>query len=408
MERKDCFLPLYENSGQSACRMAEEIGGICRRFGKRAPGSPGERGAAEYLAAVLKNECGCGEVQTERFRVHPSSFYSYCRLSSCLDCFACLGFFIHPALSLISGSLSMLLFLFFFVLYIPFIDPLFPERESVNVTAVRPAAGEVKRRILLNGHLDASWEFTLNYRFGGIVFEIPNIMATACVLLYITLSVCALCGAGPWVRQAALWGTLFLPFCVAVWFTYNPKQVVDGANDNLSGCCMGITLLREMERHGISPEHTEVGVILTGSEEAGLRGAKAWCREHREDYRDVPTFILCFDTIHDPRFLMVNERDLNNTVAADPALAGLFLRAAAEAGVPCRRGRVPLFGGATDSAAFVQGGFRSAGVTGLNHKLESYYHTRKDTAENLNREGLENCYRALVRTLEAIDRGELD
>ena len=46
---------------------------------------------------------------------------------------------------------------------------------------------------------------------------------------------------------------------------------------------MGITLLREMEQHGINLENTEVGVILTGSEEAGLRGAKAWTAAHQDE-----------------------------------------------------------------------------------------------------------------------------
>ena len=37
-------------------------------------------------------------------------------------------------------------------------------------------------------------------------------------------------------------------------------------------------------------------MILTGSEESGLRGAKAWCKAHKEDYSDVPTYIYSFDT----------------------------------------------------------------------------------------------------------------
>lgn len=193
-----------------------------------------------------------------------------------------------------------------------------------------------------------------------------------------------------------------------VGFTYNPKLVVDGANDNLSACYMGIALLREMEQQGITLEHTEVGVILTGSEEAGLRGAKAWCKQHRDDYKDVPTFIVSYDTIHDPQYLMVNERDLNGLLKADEGLCEAFMSAARDVGVPCKRGWVPPFGGATDSAAFTQGGFRSVGITGLNHKLEDYYHTRRDTWNNLNPEGLENCYRATVRMIQRIDRGALD
>ena len=77
------------------------------------------------------------------------------------------------------------------------------------------------------------------------------------------------------------------------------KYLVTGAKGQL-----GRALLRELERHGMSLEHTEVGAILTGSEEAGLRGAKAWCQAHAQDYRDVPTYIISFDNIYDPQHLM--------------------------------------------------------------------------------------------------------
>ena len=399
---------LQWNSGNAVKYISSEIAHICRDMEKRPPGSSGERKAAEYMAKVLRDQGKCKEPVIETFKEHPDSFYGYCRISALLDSISCLGFFLHPIISLISGCISVLLFIFYFVMYKPIIDWMFPEREGVNVTAVRPCDGEVKRRIFLNGHIDAAWEFTLNYHFGGIVFEIPNVMALIGVTFNIMISLCSICGAGTWTMTAARWGLLFLPFFIAIWFTFNPKIVVGGANDNLTGCYMGIALLREMEQHGISLENTEVGVILTGSEEAGLRGAKAWSAAHQDEYRDVPTFIVSFDTIHDPRFLAVNEYDLNGTVKADKALSDVFLQAAGEVNVPCQRGRVPLFGGATDSAAFTQGGFRSVAITGLNHKLEDYYHTRKDSCNNLNEEGLENCYRATVRFLELVDQGILD
>ena len=394
---------LLSNSGEGVSYMVREITHFCRHMKKRAPGSAGEREAAEYMAQVLKSECGCDEVSVETFREHPSAFYGYFWCSMVFDVLSGIGHFIHLWVSIVAGTVAMLLFLFQFMLYRQVIDRLFPERESVNVTAVRRCTGEVRRRIFLNGHTDAAWEFPLNYHFGGVVFEIPGAMAVIGVLFNIALGVAKLCGSGGWVQRAALWGLLFMPFFIAVGFTYNPLRVVDGANDNLSGCYMGIALLREMQRQGISLEHTEVGVILTGSEEAGLRGAKAWCKAHREDYRDVPTYIICFDTIHDPKHLMANARDLNGTLKSDEGLCDAFLRAAADVGVPCRRGWVPPFGGATDSAAFTQGGFRSVGITGLNHKLEDYYHTRRDTWDNLDREGLENCYRATVQLIQKME-----
>ena len=394
---------LIIRSRQAVSFMLQEITFICRDMKKRTPGSEGEREAAEYIAGTLEKHCGCRSVRKESFKVHPDSFYAYFYFSSVLDTLCAVCFFIRPWLSLFFGCLALLLFIFHFVLYKEIIDPLFPGKESVNITCVRPCSKEVMQRVFLNGHIDAAWEFPLNYYFGGIAFEIPGVMATIGVLFYIGLSVCGLSGAGPWTDTVGRWGLVFIPFYILLAATYNPKCTVDGANDNLSGCYVGIALLYEMEKAGIMLKHTEVGVILTGSEEAGIRGAKAWAKAHRDDYRDVPTYIMCFDTIHDPDHLMVNELDLNSTVKSDEELCSMFLDAAAKAGVPFKKGKVPLFGGSTDSAAFTQAGFRSVCITGLNHILEDYYHTRRDSFDNMDPEGLENCYKAAVMMIDTME-----
>ena len=396
---------IWNDSGkrrESVSYMAEEITHICRKIGRRSPGSAGERAAAEYFARVLQKKCGCTDVKTESFEEHPDSFYGYFYFSAFCDVLCCLLFFSKPLLSILFGVLGFLLFIFHFVLYRKPIDPLFPKKQGTNVTAVRPCAGEVRQRIFLNGHTDAAWEFPINYRLGGIAFEIPGLAATVGVFYYIVLSFLSLCGVN--VHTAGLRGLVFLPFFLLLTITYNPLRVVDGANDNLTGCLMGVTLLKDMEEQGIRLENTEIGVILTGSEEAGLRGAKAWCEAHRDDYRDVPTCVITYDSIYNPDWLMVNRRDLNNTVASDEDLCDWFLLAAEAADVPCRDGKVPLFGGATDSAAFTQGGFRSIGVTGLSHRLERFYHTRMDTPENLSPLALENCLHATAEFILSADR----
>ena len=98
------------------------------------------------------------------------------------------------------------------------------------------------------------------------------------------------------------------------------------------------------------------------------------------------------------KYLMVNYRDLNGTVAVDKDVSDLFLEAAQEIDIPIKKGWVPPLGGATDSAAFAQAGFRATGITGLNHKLDTY--------DNMNAEGLANCFAASVKTLEKFDNGE--
>ena len=395
---------LLDNCGEAVEYMVSGITHVCRDLPKRAPGSEGEREAAEQMAGVLKDECGCTDPMIETFKVHPEFFFAYFYFSMACGLLCAAGWFIHPLICIFFGVLGQLHFIIQFVLYKQLLNPLLPEKESVNVTAVRPCAGETKQRVFLNGHIDAAHEFPLNYRFGGVVFETPGVMAIIGGIYYIVLSIFRLCAAGTWTHTAGLWGLLFVPFFILLAFTFDRKRVVDGANDDLTGCYMSMTVLREMERLGIKLENTELGVILTGSEEAGIRGAKAWAEKHRDDYKDIPTYIICFDTIHDPRYLMVNRKDLNSTVKADTELCDAFMKAAEEAGVPCMDGLVPPLGGSTDSAAFSKGGFRSIGITGLNHVLEDYYHTRRDSYDNLDRTGLENCYRATVTQLDNMER----
>ena len=293
-------------------------------------------------------------------------------------------------------------------------DRFFPEKTGHNVTAIKHCTGEVKRRIFFNGHPDAAWEWPVNYKLGGVGFEGHAIICGVGAVYYIVLSIMyvvqngigfAMIDKSSPLFKFALIGLIFVPFLIGLYWMWNEKRVVDGANDNLSGCYMGIAVMKALQDAGITFENTEIGVVLTGSEEAGLRGSKAWCEAHKGEYQDVPTFFFSYDTIHDPKYLMTNYRDLNGTVKADKDVSDLFMEAAQELNVHCIKGWVPPLGGATDNAAFAQAGFRSTGITGLNHKLEDYYHTRRDTYDNMNLEGLADCFAVSVKALEMFDNG---
>lgn len=405
---------LIDKKDQMAQYMIDEITHICKTFEKRAPGSKGENQACEYMADVLKKDCGCQRVEVESFKEHPGAFFGWIFITITLVLAAVALFFVSPivSLALILGGLAVVLLEFGF--YKKPIDLLFKEKTGHNVTAIKKCTGKTKRRIIFNGHPDAAWEWPVNYALGGVGFEGHAVICGIGAVYYIVLSILymikhgvafgAADAADPIVK-AALVGLVFVPFLIGLYFMVNYRRVVDGANDNLSGCYMGIAVLKALKDEGIELENTEVGVILTGSEEAGLRGAKAWCEKHKGEFDDVPTYIFSYDTIHDPKFLMANYRDLNGTVKADKDVSDLFMEAAEAVDVPCKKGWVPPLGGATDSAAFAQAGFRATGITGLNHNLEDYYHTRRDTYDNMNAEGLAGCYAASVKVLEMFDEG---
>lgn len=393
--------------------MLDEITHICKDMEKRAPGSKGEQQACEYMADVLKKDCGCERADVESFKENPGAFYGWIYFTITFVLAAIVCFFFAPILSAILIVAGLAIVLLEFGVYKKCVDRFFPEKTGHNVTAVKKCTGEVKRRIFFNGHPDAAWEWPVNYALGGVGFEGHAVICGIGAVYYLVISIIAIVkygaiGAitpGTTLFKMALIGLIFVPFLIGLYWMWNKNRVVDGANDNLSGCYMGIAVMKALQDEGITLENTEVGVILSGSEEAGLRGAKAWCEAHKGEFDDVPTFIFSYDTIHDPKYLMTNYRDLNGTVKADKDVSDLFMESAKELNIPCKKGWVPPLGGATDSAAFAQAGFRATGVTGLNHKLEDYYHTRRDTYDNMDLKGLADCFAISVKVLENFDNG---
>ncbi len=408
---------IIEKKEEAAQYMEQEITYICKNLPKREPGSEGEKQACEYMAETLKKDCGCDKVYIDSFEVRPRSFFGWIffTISFVIAAMAC--FFFIPILSAIFVVIGLFTVAMQLGFYKKFIDWAFPKKTGHTVYGSKKPTGEIKRRILFNGHPDAVWEWRVNNRLGGVAFEAHGVTCILGAVYYFVLSVLYMIKYGlkpalPVLSDpiviAAFAGFAFLPFLIGLYFMVNYKQVVDGANDNLSGCYMGIALLKYLQDNNITFENTEIGVVNTGSEEAGIRGSRAFAKKHKEELSDVPTVIYSYDTIHDPGQLMVNYRDLNGLRRMDKEMCDLFYESAKELDLPCKKGWVPPFGGSTDTVGFMEYGIRSAGITGLNHKLESYYHTRKDSYDNLDREGLANCFAITAKVLEHFDEGKLD
>ena len=412
---------IIDKKDWAAKYVIDEITYIIKNYEKRDPGSKGELQATEHMAKVLEEECGCDPELTkiEGFKENPGSFFGWIYFTITFVLLSILLYFFFPIISAVLIAFGLFIALMECGFYKKFVDKFFKEKTGHNVTCVKKPTGEVKRRLVFNGHSDAAWEWPVNYALGGVGFEGHAIICAIGAIYYIVVSILYVKNFGlvgvlanpqvtfgsAWFIKAALWGLLFVPFEIGLYFMWNEKRIVDGANDNLTGCYIGIAVMKALQDEGIELENTELAVVNCGSEEAGLRGSKAWSEAHKGEWQDVPTFFFSYDTIYDPKYLMVNYRDLNGTVKSDKDVSDLFLEAAQAIDVPILKGWVPPLGGATDNAAFNQAGFRSTGITGLNHKLEDYYHTRRDTYTNMNPDGIANCYAATVKALEMFDNG---
>jgi hypothetical protein len=83
-----------------------------------------------------------------------------------------------------------------------------------------------------------------------------------------------------------------------------------GANDNASGVA---TVLRLAERYGGDLEHLDVHVLLTGAQEPGAQGMRAWLRRHRKELDAETTIVLNVDE--------VGQGDVRYAVREGPLLA---------------------------------------------------------------------------------------
>lgn len=410
--RREMFSKLIDEKKQTAKYMVDEITHICKDMPKRAPGSEGEKIACEYMAEVLKNDCGCERVTIEKFKEHPNAFFGWIYVTVTCILLGYIAYFFIPLLSTILAVLGFAVMFIQFGFYKKLVDFLFPSAIGTNVTAVKKPKGETKARILFDGHPDAVWNLTFNNKLGGWAYTSHIILGVGGALISLVFFIIATIKVGAtvqiaspetygWLYYAGFAMLIFVPFLFGLYFMWDERTIVDGANDNLSGCYMGISILKAMKDNGIELEHVEVGAILSGSEEAGLRGAKAWAEAHKEEFQDgIPTWIIGYDTIREQKCLNVNYRELNATVKMDKEVSDAFMDAAKELDLQCSRNIVPPFGGATDPAAFQQAGYKAASITGMDHNIQPYYHTMRDTYDNMDEDALADCYAISVKVLE--------
>ena len=368
---------------------------ICKDVGPRPAGSEQEHEAQKLMAAELDG--ACDKVEIEPFDVHPGAFLGWILTDGIMMIAAIVLFFFGmSAIALALCALSLIFAIVEFLLYKKLLDPFFPKKTSHNVVAVRKPKGEVKRRIIFSGHADSANEWRFTY-YGGSKLLVPIIgLSFVGILLGLVLGIWAV--AAGHAFSAADSGALnvmryvflaWIPILFTALFFENKKRPVMGANDDLTGCFISMAVVKYMQQHDIRFENTEVWVVLTGSEEAGLRGAKAFCRAHKNELSDVETVFVGLDTIRDYDFAAVYSRDLTGTVKNDAGACVLVKEAAKQTGLDLPYKSV--FFGATDAAAVTQAGMKAVSVAAMDPAPAKYYHTRLDTADNLD-----------IKTVEAV------
>ena len=387
-----------------------EIKKVCKNIGARAPGSENEAKAQEYV----KENCAkfADTVEQESFTVSPRAFMSWPWLCATIETISILVFIgagFVPALAAFwmqIGSLAISLFALFiivweFLLYRQLLDPFFNKAPSSNVIFTKKPSGEVQRRLILSGHIDSAFEWRFTNWGGSKLLRAAIISAIGALGVCLILDVLTLIlrpSDGVMFGFRVAEGVCILALSVGFVFD-DPKRAVDGASDDLTGVFASLSVLQFLQFNNIQFEHTEVMVVSMGSEECGLRGAKYFAKHHSFD--DVETVYIETDTLHDLEYMGVYSKDLSGTLRHDPQAIALMHQAGKLSGMDLPSMSLSL--GATDAAAMTQHGVKSVAFIAVDPAPARYYHTRRDTAENLDVKAIEKGVEVLLNAAFLFD-----
>ena len=382
---------------------ARAIKKVCKEIGPRFSGTEQEKKGIEFMSEELRT-C-CDDVKVDSFSVHPKAFLGWVPMSGILMIVAAALFFAAQFFGIIPlfyAVVALAVFCIFFavtefVFYNETLDPFTPKKESYNTYGIRKASGETKRRIIFSGHADSSMEWRFSY-LGGPKLLILTLGGGVAGLVYTagaSIFMAVKTAADPAFAESMTADILsyimlgFIVFFIPVIFMYDKKRVVEGANDDLTGCFTSIAVLKFMQDNDIRFENTEVVALCTGSEEVGLRGAKDFVKKHAKEFSDVETVFIALDTIRDFDHMAVYNKDMSGVVKNNPEACNLIKNAAETEGYDLPYRTVSL--GATDAAAVSKSkcGIKAASFAAMDPAPARYYHTRLDTHENLDLKTIE-------------------
>lgn len=410
----------------------KEITNVIKRYGPRESGNENCMAAMKHIKKEM--DTFCDETGFESYKLAPKAFLHFTKtvaVSIILAVLVCLvlvytgvfgglechDFFIPQCIVGIVVLCGLIVTAMEFLLYKQFCDVLYKKIEGNNFYAKRKPTGEIKKRIIISGHIDSAYEW--RHLFYSKKLKMPHLMGILMggtigggVISFIIALITVIAGLvdmgafGEFMLDYSYYFHLFTALMMVTLFYFvDFKTISPGANDNLTGTYAAVCALRMLDMAGVEFENTEVIAMITDGEEAGLRGCKQWAKDHKEEYTngDVETAILCVDTLTDLEYLNVYNRDMTGTVKNDAEFSQLVMDSAIEAGHNDLK-FASVFFGSSDAAAFSQAGITATCLAAMDPTPADYYHNRRDTAERLVPEAIKTGYEVILSTIFNFDK----
>jgi hypothetical protein len=353
-------------------------------------------------------------VTKENFTVHPHAFIGTLDLNALCAMFSIICFILSvwfslkwlTAISVLFVIITLVTYIFEHALYRQFIDFLYPKKTSQNVMAIRKAEKETKQRIIICGHADASYYMPMMQKSNSTTIMVMTLFALIGYLICLVIGLLTIFANMPQhilIAFCIFQVLMFIPLTFFLFFV-DWNTVVDGANDNLTGCFLGMSILKEMAESNQRLAYTDVCCLITGGEESGLRGAFAYAKSHKHELLDTNSIVIAVDTIHEKEHLMIYPRGIYWTQKNSEEVCELLRAAGKECGVSLKDSG--FYPGATDAEAFSRNEIKAAALCAVSHKPSNYYHAITDTWDNLNMDCIALTRDVLKAGISLFDEGK--
>lgn len=383
---------------------------LIQRHGPRLAGSQSCLDAARDLKE--KFEGVCDRSWLDAFTMNPDSFWflplvivGTFTLSGVLQ-------FLHlPAIWSFLVLMGGLIFgLVQFIFLGGFFDPLFIRKRGQNVVGILEPRGAVRQQLVLCAHHDSALRCRFLERH-QILYPFRMIPA---MLLYLLTFLVSILQILPLPRLQTLLSDLMVPLYICGAFFILPFSIfyrwegTPGAGDNLLASVLLIRIADKIRQHG-GLERTRLILVSHDGEEVGMRGARAFLKQHRDLLESVPTDVLCIDSLHRFEDLTLLASDRNGTVGLSDQYNRLLSRIWRKQGYEVRTRKLPLGGGGTDAAVFADAGFQTASLIGISTdfiRQGLVYHTDQDDVAHLDDRIIDAGLDMLIETVLFMDSGE--
>lgn len=366
---------------ENADYTVREITNVIKKYGPRESGSDNCFSTQKHLKKELDQFCD--ETHFEEYQLAPKGGYVYTKIIPIIAIIAyivCGALMFTNVLPVFFANVILLNLVGWSTILYTNYGKLCKKVTAHNLVATRKPRGEVKKKIVLVGNVDAAYEQSLVRRFKkksyanftriGLFAAYFSVCVATISILVLVLARFSSSVDFAEVNKAVGYSYFvhIIPaiLLIKMLFAVDFKTVSPGANDNLTGAYAAVGALRMLDMAGVDFENTEVTAVITDGKEVYAKGAKAYVDAHGAEL-EGDTYVIAIQSFstEEPKF-----------------------------GI--NKGQI------SDAVWFKNSGLKATLLSAEDTRAD-YYHNRRDNAEALNQKAIEAGFGALLEEMFKFD-----